>query len=245
MIASSTRGFATPQADTPPVISPYARPLQDQDEKGSLSGSLALSPGAPARRPPVCDPRSAIGNLTSPKRCRVTASLDQGGACGAASGAPRAGLWPWRGPARRARAVPSPSSAPDLSRLIRHAFGAAGAAVFLGVPVSRSWPPRQGRLRRRTRSPRDPGPGDHSPGIPRLRRKRGESRPTQGTRAIRAPCRTWASAMWPSRSIVIAAAGVPKEAGPRRWACAAPGCLAGGPRGRGACRRRRRCRAVG
>ena len=34
----------------------------------------------------------------------------------------------------------------------------------------------------------------------------------QGTRAIRAPCRTWASAVWPSRSIVIAAAGVPKEA---------------------------------
>jgi hypothetical protein len=26
---------------------------------------------------------------------------------GAGSGAPRAGLWPWRGPARRARAVPA------------------------------------------------------------------------------------------------------------------------------------------
>jgi hypothetical protein len=30
-----------------------------------------------------------------------------GGAYGAASGAPRAGLWPWGGPARRARAVPA------------------------------------------------------------------------------------------------------------------------------------------
>jgi hypothetical protein len=37
VIASSTRGFAAPQADTPPVISPYAGPLQDQDEKGSVS----------------------------------------------------------------------------------------------------------------------------------------------------------------------------------------------------------------
>ena len=43
------------------------------------------------------------------KRCTAEIALnyDQGGACGAASGAPRAGLWPWRGPARRARAVPA------------------------------------------------------------------------------------------------------------------------------------------
>jgi hypothetical protein len=37
VIASSTRGFAMPQADTPPVIRPYAEPLQDQDEKHSLN----------------------------------------------------------------------------------------------------------------------------------------------------------------------------------------------------------------
>jgi hypothetical protein len=30
-IASSTRGFAMPQADTPPVISRFAEPLRDQD----------------------------------------------------------------------------------------------------------------------------------------------------------------------------------------------------------------------
>jgi hypothetical protein len=36
VIASSTRGFAMPQADTPPVIRPYAEPLQDQDEKHSM-----------------------------------------------------------------------------------------------------------------------------------------------------------------------------------------------------------------
>ena len=29
------------QADTPPVISPYAEPLQDQDEKGSLAPHVA------------------------------------------------------------------------------------------------------------------------------------------------------------------------------------------------------------
>jgi hypothetical protein len=38
VIASSTRGFAVPEADTPPVISPYARSVQDQDEKGSVTG---------------------------------------------------------------------------------------------------------------------------------------------------------------------------------------------------------------
>ena len=37
VIASPTRGFATPEADTPPVIRPYAAPLQDQDEKGSFN----------------------------------------------------------------------------------------------------------------------------------------------------------------------------------------------------------------
>jgi hypothetical protein len=37
VIASSTRGFAVPEADTPPVIRPHAGPLQDQDEKGSLT----------------------------------------------------------------------------------------------------------------------------------------------------------------------------------------------------------------
>jgi hypothetical protein len=36
VIASLTRGFAAPEADTPSVIRPYARPLQDRDEKGSL-----------------------------------------------------------------------------------------------------------------------------------------------------------------------------------------------------------------
>ena len=35
MIASSTRGFATPRAATPTVTNPYPRP-PDQDEKGSL-----------------------------------------------------------------------------------------------------------------------------------------------------------------------------------------------------------------
>ena len=54
---------------------------------------------------------------------------------------------------------------PDLTRCIRQALSAAGAAVFLGVSVSRSRPPRQGRLRRRMRSLRDPGPGDRSPGF--------------------------------------------------------------------------------
>jgi hypothetical protein len=37
VIASLTRGFAAPEADAPPVIRPYAGPLQDQDEKGSVS----------------------------------------------------------------------------------------------------------------------------------------------------------------------------------------------------------------
>ena len=46
VIASSTRGFAVPEADTPPVISPYAGPLQDQDEKRSLSTG-ALPPSTP------------------------------------------------------------------------------------------------------------------------------------------------------------------------------------------------------
>jgi hypothetical protein len=40
-------------------------------------------------------------------RCRIEPYLDQGGACGAASGAPRAGLCLGR-PAQRARAVPLP-----------------------------------------------------------------------------------------------------------------------------------------
>ena len=36
-IASSTRGFATPQGDTPSVISEPAERLQGQDEKGSVN----------------------------------------------------------------------------------------------------------------------------------------------------------------------------------------------------------------
>jgi hypothetical protein len=40
VIASRTRGFAVPEADTPPVIRPYAGPLQDQDEKRSLPAGL-------------------------------------------------------------------------------------------------------------------------------------------------------------------------------------------------------------
>jgi hypothetical protein len=47
---------------------------------------------------------------------------------GAGSGAPRAGLWPWRGPARRARAVPD-----RASWLINGLFGSRavlGAASF-------------------------------------------------------------------------------------------------------------------
>jgi hypothetical protein len=36
VIASSTRGFAVPEADTPTLISPSASPSQDQDEKGSM-----------------------------------------------------------------------------------------------------------------------------------------------------------------------------------------------------------------
>jgi hypothetical protein len=36
VIASSTRGFAVPQAGTPPMISTNARPPQHQDEKGSV-----------------------------------------------------------------------------------------------------------------------------------------------------------------------------------------------------------------
>jgi hypothetical protein len=40
-IASSTRGFAVPEADTPCKISAYARQLQDQDEKGSFWESPA------------------------------------------------------------------------------------------------------------------------------------------------------------------------------------------------------------
>ena len=42
VIASSTRGFAIPQADTPSVIRPFAGPLQDQDEKRSVQLDLAL-----------------------------------------------------------------------------------------------------------------------------------------------------------------------------------------------------------
>jgi hypothetical protein len=41
-IASSTRGFATPQGDTPSVISEPAERLQGQDEKGSVSTGKGL-----------------------------------------------------------------------------------------------------------------------------------------------------------------------------------------------------------
>jgi hypothetical protein len=41
-------------------------------------------------------------------RCRIEPYLIKAAPLrGAGSGAPRAGLWPWRGPARRARAVPA------------------------------------------------------------------------------------------------------------------------------------------
>ena len=51
MIASSTRGFVLPQADTPPVISPYAGPPQDQDEKGSLSTDVSSCWFVPCNAP--------------------------------------------------------------------------------------------------------------------------------------------------------------------------------------------------
>jgi hypothetical protein len=51
VIASSTRGFAMPQADTPPVISPYAALLQDQDEKGSMSWSALSARSATGHGP--------------------------------------------------------------------------------------------------------------------------------------------------------------------------------------------------
>jgi len=61
-----------------------------------------MTPDRQARLSPAHSRQSA-----SAIRCRVEPFLYQGGACGAASGAPRAGLRPWGGPARRARAVPA------------------------------------------------------------------------------------------------------------------------------------------
>jgi hypothetical protein len=87
-------------------------------------------------------------------------ALDQGGACGAASGAPRAGLCLGR-PAQRARAVPPLAAFPKCQT------HQGGAAVFLGVHC-----PARGRRveggpagRRTAIGYADPGPGGHSPGF--------------------------------------------------------------------------------
>jgi hypothetical protein len=84
---------------------------------------------------------------------------------GAEAGAPRAGLWPWRGPARRARAAPATAGrCPDM------AMGRLGVTAAIrppGVRLSCSRPPRPGRsLRsRRMRSAcADPGPSTRSRG---------------------------------------------------------------------------------
>ena len=93
-------------------------------------------------------------------RCRIKPFSDQGGACGAASGAPRAGLCLGR-PAQRARAVP------PLAAFPKGQTHQGGAAVFLGVHC-----PARGRRveggpagRRTAIGYADPGPGGHSPGF--------------------------------------------------------------------------------
>jgi hypothetical protein len=44
------------QADTPPVIRPYAGQLQDQDEKGSMHDGLIWARTLPGRRQFLCAP---------------------------------------------------------------------------------------------------------------------------------------------------------------------------------------------
>jgi hypothetical protein len=60
VIASLTRGFAVPEADTPPAIRPCAAPLQDQDEKGSLF-QHSIQATAQARDPQGLDQQHATG----------------------------------------------------------------------------------------------------------------------------------------------------------------------------------------
>jgi len=62
---------------------------------------------------------------------------------GAGSGAPRAGLWPWRGPARNDRAVPAGAAAWSRGR---NQTGQTGRCVqpSFHFRLSRSQSPRQG-----------------------------------------------------------------------------------------------------
>ena len=84
---------------------------------------------------------------------------------GTASGAPRAGLWPWGGPARRARAVPVPA--------VSHLTGPAGQTCWCGMwpSSSRSIVPVAANASRapaaslRDRRSADPGPADRSQGL--------------------------------------------------------------------------------
>jgi len=92
--------------------------------------------------------------------CWIVHARPQGGACGAASGAPCAGLCLGR-PAQRARAVP------PLAAFPKGQTHQGGAAVFLGVHC-----PARGRRieggpagRRTAIGYADPGPGGHSPGF--------------------------------------------------------------------------------
>ena len=70
-----------------------------------IEAALAMVPMAG----PALSVAFAAAVTASALRCRIPPYLDQGGACGAASGAPRAGLYLGR-PAQRARAVPQSGS---------------------------------------------------------------------------------------------------------------------------------------
>jgi hypothetical protein len=143
--------------------------------RGSRPGVLPCLPGGHSK--PRQGPRDGTAVDTSQrviglspslrptpahKRCTAEIALnyDQGGACGAASGAPRAGLCLGR-PAQRARAVP------PLAAFPKGQTHQGGAAVFLGVHC-----PARGRRveggpagRRTAIGYADPGPGGHSPGF--------------------------------------------------------------------------------
>jgi len=68
-------------------------------------------------------------------RCRMRLYLDQAAPLrGTGSGAPRAGLWPWRGPARHAHAVPATvGRCPDV-------VNRPGAALAWPVPFALDCP---------------------------------------------------------------------------------------------------------
>jgi len=78
---------------------------------------------------------------------------------GAGSGAPRAGLWPWRGPARRVRAVPA-GWRRWSAWLYRQALQERHAAAFLAPDSPSRGRQVKGALRASLRDRRsaDPGP---------------------------------------------------------------------------------------